>query len=345
MKTIVRKVAEAVIFFLCLTVGCSTVAAEEGAVLGDAPGRIKGKIVVKDGKPLDNGIVAFFKSDGLEPMDYSHTRRSPTMVAFLDGEGIFATTEMPAGSYYIGALPRDKWTGGPPRPGEKRYSAIDEKGKYKIVTLARAQTLDVGTITVEEPGAFAELADFFTVEGKIVDADGKGVAGAVVVVKKNYDAPKSDFISEPTKADGSYQLKLPPGKYYVLAREAIVRSGRPNPDSAMGELGQNKPIGIGGQRDSPPVYLLGESGKYIKDVDIVMFKVPVPEVKRAEMEAQVRSNKVDKKSLPENLPLSKRRVDSGEASSQYKGGKAESTEKPGAADKADSKPAPGPASK
>lgn|GEM_PF-1876172 len=339
-----KKLTGLLLFALCLSLTSFAVAAEDWTVLGDAPGTITGKIVTKDGSPLTSGFVAFFKSDKLDPMDYGNTRRSPTMVAFLDDKGGFTTSQMPAGTYYVGAMPRDKWTGGPPMRGEKRYSAFDDKGKYLVVTLARAQSLDIGTVKVLEPENSPELTDFFTVQGKIVDEKGKGWPGAVVVVKRNYEEAKSDFISEPTKQDGSYQIKLPPGKYFVLAREAIVKTGRPNPNSAMGELGQNQPIGIGGQRDSPPVFILGESGKLLQDVNITMFKVPVPEVKRAEVEAKVKSNQMDKTSLPEKLPLSKRRVDSGAAASQYL---SEKTEKAAPVEKTEKveKPAPAPAAK
>ncbi len=295
------------LFILFFIFAASHLALAEKQVIGENKlGTVSGRIVLPDGSPFPVGFVAFFSSEDEEPQDYGGTLRSPKMIAFVQDEGRFSTRPFPAGSYYLGAMDRQKWgVGGPPRPGETRYSAIDEKGEYVIITLQGGQDLDIGTVTVRKPQKFPERSDSFTITGKIIDDKGEGVGGALVMVKKDYNEPKAVFISKKTAADGSYQIKLPPGRYFLIARESMTLAGRPKPGSVMGVLGQTKPIGIGGQSDQPPAYILGASGEEYKDVNIIMFEVPVPEVKRKEIESQVKSQKIDKESLPDHLPLKK----------------------------------------
>lgn len=265
-----------------------------------------GRIVLPEGASFPKGAVMFFSSDNIDPHDYGTTLRSPKMIAFLEEGGKFKTLPFPSGSYFIGALDRVKWgVGGPPQPGETRYSAFDGDGEYLVVTLKKGEHKDLGEITVSRPPEFPERKDFFSVSGSVVDSQGKGVAGALVMAKKDYNEPRADYIAERTVEDGGYELKLPPGKYFFIARESMTVAGRPKPGGVMGVLGQKAPIGVGGKSDAPPAYIIGKSGQEYNNVDITMFEVPIPDVKRQEIESQVKSQKIDKESLPEKLPLMK----------------------------------------
>jgi len=279
-------------------------AAGPGQNTADELGTFNGKIVHTDGTPF-NGFIAFFSSEGLAPMDYGSTRRSPKMVAFTDANGTFTTHMMPAGSYYVGAMERKSWRGGPPKRGEKRYSALDDKGEYLTVTLKGGENKSIGTVKVGLQENFPELEKFFTISGHLLDSRGKGIFDSVVVVKKDYNEAKAAYISDKSSIDGSYQIKLPPGRYFLIARETVTGSTRPKPGSSYGELGQDAPLGVGGKTPTIPTYIEGKAGQVYKNVDITMFKVPIPEVKRKETEAKIKANKMSKESLPDNLPLRK----------------------------------------
>ena len=84
---------------------------------------------------------------------------------------------------------------------------------------------------------------------------------------------------------------------------------RPKPGSIYGELGQHDAIGIGGKNSRPPTYIIGTSGQEFKNVDIAMFEVPIPDVKRKETEVLVKADKYSKENLSEDLPLRKKTVD------------------------------------
>jgi len=271
-------------------------------------GRLTGVIVDESNKIIAPGFVALFKSEKYEPHDYGSNRRSPEMIAFIREDGRFTAPVAP-GSYYLGVIPRKLGKRpGPPKKGEKRLSAFTPDGKYRIFHVRKGETVDLGRVTVREPGQFRELSRFFTVTGRVLDENGKGVASALVMAKVRYEDPKPSFISDPAGPDGSYSLKLPPGKYYFIARQSLTMAGRPDPGSPMGVLGQTKPVGIGGKSDEPPAFIVGRPGDHFDHVDITMFKIPVPEERRREIEAQVQANRIDKSSLPSSLPLKSRGI-------------------------------------
>ncbi|MBA3015896.1 MAG: carboxypeptidase-like regulatory domain-containing protein [Proteobacteria bacterium] len=306
--------------FMLMCCSVQDAIAEGDAVPADL-GKVKGKIVDVAGAPLSKGFVSFFDSNKGDPMDFGASKRSPAMIAFLQEGGVLETDWFPAGSYYLGVLPRERWVGGPPKENEKRYSAFDAEGKYLVVVVKAGETIDVGTISVKEPEKFPELTMFFTVAGRIIDEEGRGVQNAVVVVKQDLDNPKGLFISKETDLTGKYELKIPPGKYFFVARKELTVAGRPKPGGLMGTLGHNKPIGVGGESDEPASYIVGLAGHSYEHVDITMFKVPIPEVRRAEVEAKVKAKKIDKDSLPDTLPLKRKRSGNVEESEQsYKGG-------------------------
>jgi carboxypeptidase family protein len=55
--------------------------------------------------------------------------------------------------------------------------------------------------------------------GRVVDADGKAVEGAMVFAYGSQDVRRSaDFISTRTGSDGKYRIVLPAGRYWLVAR-------------------------------------------------------------------------------------------------------------------------------
>ena len=68
----------------------------------------------------------------------------------------------------------------------------------------------------------------FTLSGRVVDGEGRGVAGAEVALYTSADVRRPvDFIAPPTTADGSYTITVPTGKYWVVARQR--QNGRYGP--------------------------------------------------------------------------------------------------------------------
>ncbi len=68
-------------------------------------------------------------------------------------------------------------------------------------------------------GTEARAAEKSLLTGKVSDAAGRPVEGAMVFVYSNPSVRRSaDFMSPPTDSDGVYRVFLPPGRYWAVAR-------------------------------------------------------------------------------------------------------------------------------
>lgn len=265
-------------------------------------GTVKGTLYVK-GKKMPNAIVSFFDKNGGPPPIIGSARRVPDMVNRTNDKGEFSVQLLP-GSYYMGAMPRPVSKGpGPPRPGEKYYFMRDEKKELRVLTVETRQEVLVGRVDGMPPDAFKELKDFVTMKGKITGEDNKPLAGIMVTLKDNMEAQRPKYISDPTKADGLWQMKVPPGKYYVIGRESSLGS-KPGVGSYIGSYGKaSSPLDAAansGKTAQPPaggggspgagtagaIAVEGSSGAVLKDLDLVMFKMPDPGETRKKFETQ-----------------------------------------------------------
>ena len=266
-------------------------------------GTLKGTVYVKN-KTLANAVVAFFDKNGGPPPVMGSARRVPEVTGRANDQGEFSVKLLP-GTYYMGCLIRDASIGaGPPRPGEEYFFIRDEQGKLREFTVETKLVADAGRVDGLPPGAFQELKDFITIKGKITDEQGKPLAGALVTLKESMEAPRPRYISEGTAADGTFTMKVPPGKYYVVGRESI-QGGKPSIGSYIGSYGKTSPtdvivppnagsqpgasaaaLGMQGSGGGQALAIEGKAGAVIDNVNIQMFKIPDPGETRAKFEAQ-----------------------------------------------------------
>ncbi len=252
-------------------------------------GTISGQLVDSHGQAILVGVVSFFdSSDGL-PFDKGSVRRIPNHVIRLDPEGKFKA-ELPVGSYYLGALQRARGVGpGPPRAGEKFFFILnDEKSLSKFAVISGIHN-DIGQVSGAIPDLSLANDSFFTVEGTLLSEDGQPFANAFVTVKRNLNAPRPLFISNPSSADGHYVIKLPPGEGYYLMAVQDIRGGRPELGSYIGSYGGQSPDDVQGKDKSmPPLStgrknvfitgdtLSGKAGGTISNINITMYKMLDP---------------------------------------------------------------------
>ena len=188
----------------------------------------------------------------------------------------------------------------PPPPG--RY-----RGKSRSRSTRRGenpgyhnqQTLDNTALTVTLPTRR-------TITGKVTGEDGKPLAGILVTLKESMEAPRPKFISEGSAADGTFSMKVPPGKYFAVGRES-VQGGKPAVGSYIGSYGKTNPStgesapppNVGSQTGASPaakglqsagggqaLAIEGKEGEVIGNIDIQMFKIPDPVETRAKFEAE-----------------------------------------------------------
>jgi hypothetical protein len=291
-------------------------------------GTLSGQVVSEDGKSVPGGVVSFFNaSKGIPPL-VSNMHRIPDMVGKLGQDGKFTVQLLP-GAYYMGALIiTDPGRGpGPPREGETFYFARDEKGNLREFTLATKEVKDAGRIVGALPDTFPLAKNLVIIEGKLVVEDGQPFEGGVVLVKTDMNNARPDFVSGRTGPDGKFTLRLPADtSYYLLGRERAV--GRPMPGTYVGTYGSISPITEGGALpignvrpaqpasgmpqiegknigpgDDLPTTLMGKAGETISDIEIMMFRMPVPGEQREKLQGTLGFNDEFKEKMDEAVPV------------------------------------------
>lgn len=87
-------------------------------------GTVAGRMLMQTGEPIAGGTVIVFNSEAGPPPDPNKETRPPDFTRELDNDGKFKM-ELPAGTYYFGAI---KWLGegpGPPESGDIFFIAND----------------------------------------------------------------------------------------------------------------------------------------------------------------------------------------------------------------------------
>ena len=283
-------------------------------------GTLKGTVYVKD-KVYANAIVAFFDKANGPPPIVGSARRVPDAVDRSNAQGDFSIKLLP-GTYYMGVMFREVSKGmGPPRAGEEYFFIESEPGTLREFLVESKKIAEVGRVNGGQPGAFHEFKSFITIKGKITGEDGKPLAGALVTLKDNMDAPRPRYISEGSAADGTFSIKVPPGKYFAVGRES-VEGGKPGIGSSIGSYGKTAPLGdsgsppnVGSQTGASPaarglqgagegqaIAIEGKDGDVIENVNIQMFKIPNPVETREKFEAEAKGTPADKPLPPAAQP-------------------------------------------
>ncbi len=223
---------------ILLLAACLPAAAsrEEGALEG--PTGIAGSVTDRQGLPAAGAFVYAYRSarGGLRgPADFE---------VLVNGEGRYFLDLVP-GSYHLVA----RWRGGgadagPPRPGDawalpKRNPVAVREGSttradFLLQGVVRPTLMREGTLTAGDTG--------FT--GRLVDGEGKGVAGGFVLAYRDLDTHRMPDATSPAAGeDGRFLLYLPQGGNWCLAARTRTR-GQPTAGEPYGLLGP----GAGGCR-------------------------------------------------------------------------------------------------
>lgn len=274
-------------------------------------GTLQGEVYV-GGKILPSAIVSFFDKKSGPPPVMGTARRVPDMVSRTNDKGEFSVKLLP-GSYYMGAMVREMGQGpGPPRKGEEYFFIRTDSGKLRLFKVNKKALSKVGKVEGVKPGEFEEFKDFITIQGVVADESGKPTSGIMVNLKDSLKSPRPRYVSDRTDENGKYELRVPPGKYYVMARESL-RGGRPRTGSYIGTYGKTAPIGEaapanagGAMGGSPPgvgvqggggggeaILVEGKGGEVFSDVNIAMFRIPDPVETRRKFEESARARELE----------------------------------------------------
>lgn len=233
-----------------------------------ARGTLTGKLLLKHGGPMVAGQVVLFNAD-FEPIpDFRKYWRVPDAAVDTDEKGAF-TVQLEAGRYYLGAVKRKSGEKtGPVQEGDYFLPTHDKTNKYRVVTIKAGVTTKAGTIRGIEHFKRQTVSGtkeqaVASIEGKVVNTDGKPVARAMVVA---YLEPVMQgpplLASERTKEDGMFTLKLHKGGTYYLKARGVYGGGVPDEGEFMGRFGG----------DEQPTPVEAADGAVVKDITIVVQK-------------------------------------------------------------------------
>jgi hypothetical protein len=231
-------------------------------------GKITGKLLTEDGKPMSDGSVFFFNAATGPPPSQEKYWRVPDAVAPIGDKGGFSL-ELPPGKYYLGAMKRisAEKNVGPPGEGDYFLKGQDAMGNPKPFFVKKGETTDIGTIAEAAPFKRAVVkysGGITAIEGVVRDPDGKPVEGAAVFgYKKPAARGKPLFASDKTGKDGKYILRVSEGgKYYLKVRD-VFGGGPPKGGEIVGSFWQGVPVEASVQ-----------TGEITKGVDIQVMRFP-----------------------------------------------------------------------
>lgn len=312
----------AIVLSILLLLSSANSWADVPGFMKEQMGTLKGTVYVND-TIYANAIVAFFDKTNGPPPIVGSARRVPEAVDRSNAKGEFSLKLLP-GSYYMGVMFREVSKGmGPPREGEEYFFIESEPGSLREFIVGTKKITEVGRVNGSPPGAFHELKSFITIKGKITGEDGKPLVGALVTLKTSMDSPRPRYISGGSAADGTFSVKVPPGKYFAVGRES-VEGGKPGIGSSIGSYGKTAPLGdsgtppnVGSQSGASPaarglqgagegqaIAIEGKDGDVIENVNIQMFKIPNPVETRAKFEAEAQGGSVGPPVAPAQQPES-----------------------------------------
>lgn len=194
---------------------------------------ISGKVLIKGKTPMTNGIVLLFNKDyGPPPHPYKYWR-IPDLINGTDMNGEFSVV-VPEGTYYL-MIAQKKPTGeiGPPKEKEFLYFHGDAKGNATPITVDAGGKTNLGVLTrsfVWTPKMVMQSKDITAIEGVVIDAGNMPVEHAVVFAYLNPSAVgRPAFVSDRTKKNGKYQLRVYEGGTYYLKVRSVIGGGTPEP--------------------------------------------------------------------------------------------------------------------
>lgn len=211
--------------------------------LGAPAGRgiVSGQILRSDGSPLSEGLVFFYDSATGPVPRYQSYWRIPDFYAYLDEIGQFFR-DVPAGSYYLGAIQRRSGGTriGPPEEGDLVLVSADPGGAktYRIEAGAR---VNLGQLRGAEPFQSGPPRPGETaIEGTVTEESGKPVPGALVYA---FTTPrvtgKPQFVSKRSDAAGHFRLPVAQGGVYYLKVRSVYGGGAPGQHEIVDSYGKD----------------------------------------------------------------------------------------------------------
>lgn len=213
-------------------------------------------MVTDAGKPVPGAVVTVYPDLSSQLKGFGLGMSNPT-----DENGRFEMP-LPAGNYYLVVRVRQSGMfAGPLRAGDK-FGYLP--ANPVVVNEGQIARVQIPLIEVPEKVEryAASLFGSTRISGRILDADGKPVAGLRALL---YDDStmlnRPLYVSQPSDAEGRYVISFPKGgRYYLAARDQL--GGTPGP----GEL-------YGRYQGTPDHSVRVRTGKHLEEIDLTVDEV------------------------------------------------------------------------
>ena len=211
-------------------------------------GYLSGRLMIKNGGPLDGGMAFLFNHAAGPPPSPEKYWRVPDEIVPIGKDGRFKA-ELIEGTYYLGAIKRLAGKEiGPPQEGDFFLISRDAAGEPMQYFVGKGKETDVGTIAEATPFRRSMLkleGGITAIEGTIVGPTGKPVEGALVFA---FLTPamvgKPVFVSERTGKDGKFLLRVFGSDHYYLKTRDVYGGGPPKVGAVIGSYGEDTPIPV-----------------------------------------------------------------------------------------------------
>ncbi len=215
---------------------------------GVKTGTLAGQFLTTTGVPLAGGMVYLFNDAVGPPPSRDKYWRVPDFMDTLDGDGKFSLT-VPQGKYYLGATKRVSGKSiGPPQEGDLFAISADDKGTPRLYTVKEDSRQDVGKMATAVPfhrEGVSYGVGVTSVEGVILDADGKPVADALVFAFVSAAAVgRPLYASDTTGKDGKFILRVSDAGKYFLKVRSVYGGGPPVKGEMIGDYGEKEPVAV-----------------------------------------------------------------------------------------------------
>ena len=179
---------------------------------------ISGRVINASGQPVPGTVVTLLRREspfGALQLVPVNLRAKVT----TGPKGEFVFQHIPAGPYFLVALPQNSAATPNNRPNRSGY-AITYYPNAATAAGAKSVTVIVGpTVTANITLAPAYL---FGISGSVIASDGRPPKGAVLGILHGNGLSGVDAKGVPVRVDGTFQTAgLPPGTYFLQMREGV----------------------------------------------------------------------------------------------------------------------------
>ena len=208
-------------------------------------GWISGQMMIKDGGPMSDGMVVFFRADKGPAPDPNRYMRVPDEIDGIDTDGKFRV-ELPVGKYFMGAIKRMSGESiGPPNDGDYFFISRDIQDVQITYLIEEEKNLSIGIIANAVPFKREIPEDVTAISGSILDLKNEPVAGAIVFAYFTETMTGlPPFASYRTGEDGKYFISVNQGGRYYLRVRDKYGGGPPVAGEVMGGYGEERAAAV-----------------------------------------------------------------------------------------------------